>query len=376
MKEKIKRLLQQESILCAAVAFALLSMTMVPPDAGYIAYIDFRTLAILFCLMGVMAGLRNTGLFQWTAQKLLQRVRRCWQLVLCLVLLCFFSSMVVTNDVALITFVPFAFVILGLIEPQIKRKLLVPIVVLQTIAANLGSMLTPIGNPQNLYLYSKSGMSLGAFIVLMLPYTLVAFLIIVTWSLWQSKVYQTGLTVPFAEKINISGRAKQLSVYGILFGLTLLTVARLVPYPLTLGITTISLFFVDKEVFRRIDYSLLLTFVGFFIFIGNMGRVSAFQQVLQRVVCGHELFVSVAASQIISNVPAALLLSGFTDNYHDVLIGVNLGGLGTLIASMASLISYKLVVREANELRKGYFRYFTAANIIILILLLLFAFIG
>ena len=323
-------------MLCAAVLLALLSMLLVWPDAEYIAYIDFRTLAILFCLMGVMAGLKNSGVFQWVAQKLLGKVRKVWQLVLSLVLLCFFSSMLLTNDVALITFVPFTFIILGLIGRKAQKRLFIPIVVLQTIAANLGSMLTPIGNPQNLYLYGKSGISLASFLLLMLPYVLFAFMIIVVWSLLQARIYKAKLTISISGKTAISGTPVQLLVYALLFGLDLLTVARVLPYQLTLGLTILGLLLVDREAFRRVDYSLLLTFVGFFIFIGNVGRLPAFHQLLQQLVVGHELLAAVLASQIISNVPAALLLSGFTENYTALLIGVNLGGLGTLIASMAS----------------------------------------
>lgn len=375
MIEKFICFFKRETVLCAAVLLALLSMLLVWPDAEYIAYIDFRTLAILFCLMGVMAGLKNSGVFQWVAQKLLGKVRRVWQLVLSLVLLCFFSSMLLTNDVALITFVPFTFIILGLIGRKAQKRLLIPIVVLQTIAANLGSMLTPIGNPQNLYLYGKSGISLASFLLLMLPYVLFAFLIIVVWSLLQARIYKAKLTISISGKTAISGTPVQLLVYALLFGLDLLTVARVLPYQLTLGLTILGLLLVDREAFRRVDYSLLLTFVGFFIFIGNVGRLPVFHQLLQQLVVGHELLAAVLASQIISNVPAALLLSGFTENYTALLIGVNLGGLGTLIASMASLISYKLLVREDSRLKGRYFRYFTLANLCFLVLLLLFAFI-
>ena len=374
MIEKFICFFKQETVLCAAVLLALLSMLLVWPDAEYIAYIDFRTLAILFCLMGVMAGLKNSGVFQWVAQKLLGKVRKVWQLVVSLVLLCF-SSMLLTNDVALITFVPFTFIILGLIGRKAQKRLLIPIVVLQTIAANLGSMLTPIGNPQNLYLYGKSGISLASFLLLMLPYVLFAFMIIVVWSLLQARIYKAKLTISISGKTAISGTPVQLLVYALLFGLDLLTVARVLPYQLTLGLTILGLLLVDREAFRRVDYSLLLTFVGFFIFIGNVGRLPAFHQLLQQLVVGHELLAAVLASQIISNVPAALLLSGFTENYTALLIGVNLGGLGTLIASMASLISYKLLVREDSRLKGRYFRYFTLANLCFLGFLLLSAFV-
>lgn len=370
MKEKIICFFKQETVLCAAFALAIVSMFFVPPDKGYIGYVDFRTLAILFCLMSVMTGLQKSGVFQCVAQALLVRVRKAWQLVLILVLLCFFSSMLVTNDVALITFVPFTLVVLGMVGPEIKSRLLIPVVVLQTIAANLGSMLTPIGNPQNLYLYGKAGLSLGSFVLLMLPYAGVALVVIVVWSLAQSRACHGPVQVSFSEGAKISGSSVHLAVYAVLFALALLTVARVVPYGVTLVITIAALLVMDRSIFGRVDYSLLLTFVGFFIFIGNIGRLSAFSQMLQQVVSGHEVLAGVAASQVISNVPAALLLSGFTEDLSALIIGVNLGGLGTLIASMASLISYKLIAREESQVKGAYFRYFTVANVSFLVILL------
>lgn len=373
MKEKLICFFKQETVLCAAFALAIVSMFFVPPDKGYIGYVDFRTLSILFCLMSVMAGLQKSGVFQCVAQALLVRVRKAWQLVLILVLLCFFSSMLVTNDVALITFVPFTLVVLGMVGPEVKNRLLIPVVVLQTIAANLGSMLTPIGNPQNLYLYGKAGLSLGNFVLLMLPYAAVALVVIVVWGLVQSRAYHGPVQVSFSEGAKISGSSVHLAVYAVLFALALLTVARVVPYGVTLGVTIAALLVMDWSIFSRVDYSLLLTFVGFFIFIGNIGRLPAFSQMLQQVVSGHEVLAGVAASQVISNVPAALLLSGFTEDLSALIIGVNLGGLGTLIASMASLISYKLIAREESRIKGAYFRYFTAVNVCFLVILLGFA---
>lgn len=373
MKKKIIHFVKQETVLCAALALATVSMFFVRPDGEYLSYIDFRTLAILFCLMGVMSGLQKTGLFQWVAQALLERVKKARQLVWILVLLCFFSSMAVTNDVALITFVPFTFIVLDLVGTEARRRLLVPVVVLQTIAANLGSMLTPIGNPQNLYLYGKAGISLGSFLLLMLPYTLVSFLLVMLWSTVQTRKYDAPIAVSFTENVRLSDKKLQLAAYLLLFVADLLTVARVIPYGLALLATVIGILVIDRSIFGRVDYSLLLTFVGFFVFIGNMGRIPAFHDFLQRIVSGNELLVGAAASQVISNVPAALLLSGFTENLAPLVIGVNIGGLGTLIASMASLISYKFVAREDSTATGAYFRYFTAVNICFLVILLLFA---
>lgn len=373
MKEKLIRFFRQETVLCAAFALAVISMFFVHPDREYVGYVDFRTLAILFCLMGVMAGLQKSGVFRYVAQALLSRVSKALQLALILVLLCFFSSMLVTNDVALITFVPFTLIVLNMVGTEVKGRLLIPVVVLQTIAANLGSMLTPIGNPQNLYLYGKAGLSLGTFVLLMLPYGAVALVVIVIWALAQSKTCPGAVRVSFGEKASLAGNGVRLTVYGVLFALDLLTVARIIPYGAALGVTVISLLLVDRSIFRRVDYSLLLTFVGFFIFIGNIGRLPAFSQMLQQMVSGHEILAGVAASQVISNVPAALLLSGFTEDLPSLIIGVNLGGLGTLIASMASLISYKLIVKEESRIKGAYFRYFTAANVCFLVILMVFA---
>ena len=375
MSRKIIHFVKQETVLCAALALAVLSMFFVRPDREYISYIDFRTLAILFCLMGVMSGLQKTGVFQWVAQALLGKVKTARQLAWILVLLCFFSGMAVTNDVALITFVPFTFIVLDLIGAEARKQLLVPVVTLQTVAANLGSMLTPIGNPQNLYLYGKAGLSLSSFVLLMLPYTLVSILLVMLWSAVQTRKYNAPIAVSFSEHVRLADKKIQLAVYLLLFAADLLTVARAIPYGLALLITIIGILLADRSIFARLDYSLLLTFVGFFVFIGNMGRLPVFHDFLQRIVSGSELLTGAAASQGISNVPAALLLSGFTDNLAPLIIGVNIGGLGTLIASMASLISYKLVVREEGAVKGAYFRCFTWTNLAFLGVLMLLAFV-
>lgn len=375
MSRKIIHFVKQETVLCAALALAVLSMFFVRPDREYISYIDFRTLAILFCLMGVMSGLQKTGVFQWVAQALLGKVKTARQLAWILVLLCFFSSMAVTNDVALITFVPFTFIVLDLAGAEARKQLLVPVVTLQTVAANLGSMLTPIGNPQNLYLYGKAGLSLSSFVLLMLPYTLVSLLLVMLWSAVQTRKYDAPIAVSFSEHVRLADKKIQLAVYLLLFAADLLTVARVIPYGLALLITVIGILLADRSIFARLDYSLLLTFIGFFVFIGNMGRLPVFHDFLQRIVSGSELLTGAAASQVISNVPAALLLSGFTDDLAPLIIGVNIGGLGTLIASMASLISYKLVVREEGTVKGAYFRCFTWTNLAFLGVLMLLAFV-
>jgi len=371
--KKIIELFQKETVLCIAVLLAVISSFIILPDKEYAGYIDFRTLAILFCLMSVMAGLQQLGVFRMIAQKLLARVTGSGQLISLLVLLCFFFSMLITNDVALITFVPFTFTVLRLLGEEQERKLLVPVVILQTIAANLGSMLTPIGNPQNLYLYTKSGLSIGAFVLLMLPYTVISLiLLLICCFLLGRKEKDTSLSVSFTEDTVMTGKGRTLAVYLLLFALCLLAVVHIVNIWVVLIIVLAVLLIMDRRVLAEVDYSLLLTFVGFFVFIGNMGRIPAFYNFLEGLVSGNEVLTSVVSSLVISNVPAALLLSGFTENYKGLIVGTNLGGLGTLIASMASLISYKYIVRESKEksIKSRYLIGFTISNILFLVVLL------
>lgn len=365
---------KKEAVLSIAFLLAIISAFIVHPDKEYIGYIDFRTLAILFCLMAVMAGFQQIGLFNYVAEKLLQKVKKIRGLIFILIMLCFVSSMLITNDVALITFVPFTFIVLKMILQEKAEKVIVPVVVMQTIAANLGSMLTPIGNPQNLYLYGKASMSFGEFIRFMLPYTVIAFFILTVWTVLFPYKGEKRIKVQMQQNTSISAYKRKLMMYGILFAICLLTVAHIIPYEATLLIVLTVVFFVDKKVLGEVDYALLFTFVGFFIFIGNMGRVDAFQAFIQKVIVGNEIMTSVVASQFMSNVPAALLLSGFTERYDLLIIGTNLGGLGTIIASMASLISFKYIGKEYKHLRGKYLLYFTIANIAFLLLLLIYVY--
>lgn len=368
---QFKRFIQQETVLSVAIVLAVLSSFFVFPDRQYIDYIDFRTLGILFSLMTVMAGLGRQGMFDRMGQALLSRTGGILQLVLVLVGLCFFGSMFITNDVALMTFVPFTFAVLSNLGKQIRHRIALPVVCMQTIAANLGSMLTPIGNPQNLYLYSKSSMSIVQFVELMLPYTIVSLVLLAVWAVLlcrgQSKKL-SALTVTGQKRGSID--RKIVLLYVTLFVICLLAVIHILPYGIVFAIVLICTFFVDRITLRRVDYSLLLTFVAFFIFIGNLGRVPAFSAWIQEIISGREVPVAVLASQITSNVPAALLLSGFTHNIEALVIGTNIGGLGTLIASMASLISYRQIAREMPHGKGQYFVMFTISNIIFLVILL------
>ena len=352
------RFVKREAVLCIAVLLAVISMFFVPPNAGYADYIDWDTLALLFSLMAVMKGFQRAGLFDYLANKLLKRANTSKKLMAVLVFLPFFLSMVVTNDVSLITFVPFALIVL---KSAGLHRLILPTVVLQTLAANLGSMLTPIGNPQNLYLYNASGMSFGELVLTMLPYValsgiglLVAVLLFKSSPVGEVEV-QTELKGAFA-----------LSWPAVFFVCALLGLFDVIPTIAVAAAVLLFLLVADRKTLAKIDYSLLGTFVALFIFIGNMGNIQAFRTFLSSVIEGNEVIVAVLASQVISNVPAALLLSGFSAEWPALVVGCNIGGLGTLIASMASLISYKSIARECPGRRGAYIVQFTIFNIIFL----------
>lgn len=377
---KIITYLKRETVLCVATFLALVSMFFVKPDRGYADYLDARVLALLFCLMTVMEGFKKTGLFEQMANSLLKKVKTFRQLMIVLVGLCFFSSMWITNDVALLTFVPFTILVLRMAQME---QQMIAVVTMETIAANLGSMATPVGNPQNLYLYSVSGMSLGEFIKVMEPLSVLSLMLILAGCLTKKNEKLQIQVVPQIKKEKKTG--ENLLLLG-LFLVSLLSVLRILSWPALLGITLLAcvlLYATGKEEFLpgKVDYGLLLTFVAFFIFIGNMGRIDWVKEVLEKVLAGNELFLGFAGSQVISNVPAAILLSGFTKNYAALLQGVNIGGLGTMIASLASLISYKFYAEESEKNKnvgtKGkYFWYFTGWNLIFAAVLLTAAVIG
>lgn len=376
---KIVNFAKKETVLFAAVLLAFGSMVCVPPDMQYLSYIDYRVLALLFCLMTVMEGFKSTGFFAAVAGKLLEKVKTFRQLYLVLVFLCFFTSMWITNDVALLTFVPFTVLVLRMTGLEQE---MIPVIVLQTIAANLGSMTTPVGNPQNLYLYSISGMGSGAFLQIMGPLTLIsAGLIFLICLIHKDFPIRQGM---LGKEIVGVRKAGENQVLAVLFFISLLSVFRILSWQLLLLIVLascigIKAFCKEKYLPLKADFGLLLTFVAFFIFIGNMGRICAVREVLSQVLNGRELLISFLCSQMISNVPAAILLSGFTQEYRGLLQGVNIGGLGTLIASLASLISYKFFAAESEQTpaagtRGRYMLTFTIWNVGMALVLLAAAF--
>ena len=360
----VKNFLRREPVLVISLLAAVISCIFVPPDASYLNYIDFRTLALLYALMAVVAGLRQAGVFSALARTLCGRAKSTRAIGVVLVCLSFFSSMLITNDVALLTFVPFAAVVLSLTG---NMEALGTVVVLQTVAANLGSMLTPVGNPQNLFLYSYYNFSFGDFLKITFPVWAVSLFLLLLACMGLKKSPLNALP---EEKSQFD--AKAFALHMILFAVCLLTVLRVLPWPVMLGIVVLVLLIFDRDTLKKPDFMLLLTFAAFFVFSGNLARIPAVDSLLRNLLTGREYLTSLLTSQVISNVPAALLLSGFTENGKALLLGVNIGGLGTPIASLASLISLKLYAQTGNAKTGKYLMEFILVNLALLVILSLF----
>ncbi len=364
MNAKLWAHIKKDPVLWISGVLAAGTAFLVPPDAGYAGYIDLRTLALLFSLMAVVGALARRGLLDAAAGLFIQKARSVRGLGLLLVLLCYTSAMLITNDVALLTFVPLALVLM-----REDGCAMMVTVILQTAAANLGSMLTPFGNPQNLYLYTAYGMTGGEFMKAVLPAGLMALPLLLALVRLLPRM---GLAV----RLHVSGPAFQPDAATLalaaLFLLCVAAVLRLVPWPAAFLCTLAALLLLDRRALKNVDYALLLTFCFFFIFVKNLARLEAVKFLLNSLLAGRELLASALVSQFVSNVPAALMLSGFTDKGSALVTGTNVGGLGTLIASMASLISFKLYTRAEGARPMRYLIWFSAVNFGLLAVLLAF----
>ena len=362
MLERFKK----DPVLFISGILAVVSCFFVCPDMEYLGYIDFRVLAILFCMMLVVSELVILGVFDKLTNKLLSKVHSSRMVSLILVWLAFFMGMILTNDVTLVTLVPFA---IALMKSIGDRKTLTFTLILMTVATNLGSMQTPIGNPQNIYLYTHYQMEIGRFMMLMLPYSLCS-LVLVTIAVF---VLCKEMKIEHKEDAQKTKTpALKVAVCIALFVVSLLVVLRVIHFLIAFAVLAVVMLVMDRKAFKGVDYTLLITFVFFFVFVGNMGRIELVYNAISGIVSRSPVLTAIASSQVISNVPAALLLSAFTDNGEALVIGTNLGGLGTLIASMASLITYKFhaALPASKEKSVSYIGAFTVVNIIFLAILL------
>ena len=328
LTDEIFNFFKKEIIFFISLILAIVSCFFVKPSLDYLNYINWETIILLFVIMLIVEILKNLSVFEILVRKLLKKVKDSRGLVLFLVFTCFFSSIFITNDVSLIIFVPFTLLALKKVD---RLDLIIFTVSLETIAANVGCMVLPIGAPHNIVMYTVSHIPFMSFFMLLLPYIIVSAVFLVALSFFIPK---EDIDLPAMSKIEID-RSHFL-----------------------------------KRVFLGVDYFLLLTFIALFILIGNLENIPFFNELFKTWIVGNEVLWGVIASQFISNVPSAILLSGFSTNYEAIIIGINIGGLGTLIASMANLISYKILIREHDEFKMRYLLVFTVLNVILLAILL------
>ena len=345
--------IKKNVVMCIALFAAIITSLIVPVDKVYLEYFDVKTLTCLFCVLAVVCALKNINFFYMLARKVVQYFKTTRLSILVLVYITFIGSMLIANDMALLTFLPLGYLVLTTTH---KEKYMAFTFIMQNIAANLGGMLTPFGNPQNLYLYSFFNIPTDEFMGIMFPPFIVSILLITICCLC---VKSEPLHLE-DEKINLV--PWRTVVYLLLFTLSIAIVFRGIPYWVGLVVIPISLLFLDRKALKMVDYPLLFTFVFFFIFAGNMARIEIVREFFSGLLNINTLVFSIVSCQFISNVPSAILLSQFTTNYSDLLLGVNIGGAGTLIASLASLITFREYVKHNPGKTKYYIGLFTAFN--------------
>lgn len=354
------KFIKKNTVLVIAMIAAIITSIIVPPDMEYLNYFDFKTLTCLFCVLAVVCAFKNINFFYIIALNIVKVFKNLRLSILVLVYITFIGSMLIANDMALLTFLPLGYYVLVTAE---KQKYMAFTFIMQNIAANLGGMLTPFGNPQNLYLYSFFNISNDEFIQIMFPPFIISIALITICCLFVKK--EPLLIKEQPTTLN----SKRTVAYSILFVFAIAIVFRGIPYYLGLVVIPIALLILDRKALKMVDYPLLLTFACFFIFAGNMARIDVIRDLFSYLLNQNTLLFSICSCQVISNVPSAILLSQFTNNYADLLVGVNIGGTGTLIASLASLITFREYTKNNPKKTKYYIGMFSAFNFGFLIIL-------
>ncbi len=349
----IKEFIKKNVVMIVAMFAAIITAFIIPPDGQYVTYFDLKTLTCLFCVLAVVCALRNINFFYMLARKIVRYFKNARMAILALVYITFIGSMLIANDMALLTFLPLGYFVL---TSTGKEKYMAFTCIMQNIAANLGGMLTPFGNPQNLYLYTKFEIPAAEFMTIMAPPFVISIVIITVCCLF---VGPEPLEL-VDEKIVLS--PLRTAIYLVLFALSIAIVFRGISYIVGLVVIPLVILFMDRKALKSVDYPLLLTFVFFFIFSGNMARIGVVREFFSFLLSKSTLLFSILSCQVISNVPSAILLSQFTENYRDLLLGVNIGGAGTLIASLASLITFREYVKHNPGKAGSYIIWFSVFN--------------
>lgn len=362
-KDKIISFIKKEAVLSVAIILTIVTCFFIPIDKEYLTYFDYNTLICLFCMLSVVAGLKSTNIFETISRKMIGLFHTRRGVIYSLVFGTFFFDMIVANDMSLITFLPLTYIVLHTTK---NDKYLAFTFIMQTIAANMGGMITPYGNPQNLYLYSYYNIPTGEFFkILFIQSMTVAILLWICCSFIKNdKLYLREETKAIVNK-------NKLYIYIVLFVLVILSIFRIIPYMITLAIVILTILITDRKRFKDVDYALIATFCVFFIFSGNISRIQVIKEFISSIVMKNTLLAGIVSCQFISNVPTAIFLSKFTTNYKELLISVNIGSLGILISSLASLITLKEFLKHQP---RGFFKYlgmFTLFNTVFLLVLLI-----
>ena len=360
----IKNFVKKNIVMVIAFLAALITSFIIVPDKTYLGYFDLKTLSCLFCVLAVVCALKNIYFFYMLARKIVRFFKTARLAVLALCYITFIGSMLIANDMALLTFLPLGYFVLSVTG---KEKYMAFTFIMQNIAANLGGMLTPFGNPQNLYLYTAFNIGNAEFMEIMAPPFLLSVFLITLCCLVFVKSEPLEI-----DDLQLNLNPWKTFLYLLLFSLSIAIVFRSVPYWIGLAIIPLVIFFVDRKALKMVDYPLLLTFVFFFIFSGNMARIGVVRDFFSVLLQKSTLLWSIFSCQIISNVPSAILLSQFTHNYHELLVGVNIGGVGTLISSLASLITFREYISHNPQKTKHYILVFSAFNFAFLFILTAF----
>ena len=360
--QKVFAFARAHVVLMIALIAALVTSVLVPPDEAWRDYFDWKTLTCLFCTLAVVGALRNILFFTMLSHSVVKLFRTTRMSILALCYITFIGSMFIANDMALLTFLPLGYYVLASTD---NKRYTAFTFIMQNISANLGGMLTPFGNPQNLYLYTKFNIDTLEFMsIMLLPFAVSVAMITACCILF---VKSAPLRIGYAPVRHYPVR---MTIYLLLFALSVVIVFRFVPYPIGLAVIAGTLLIMDRKALKGVDYPLLMTFTAFFIFSGNMSRIGAVREAMEWLLAKDTLVFSTMSCQFISNVPSAILLSQFTDNYRELLVGVNIGGTGTLIASLASLITFSQYQRLNPGDTRGYLVKFTALNVLFLAVLL------
>lgn len=363
VKSTIINFMKREIVLSVAIILTIITCFFVPIDKEYLTYFDYNTLICLFCMLAVVAGLKSTNIFEKFSRKLIGMFKTRRTVIYALVFGTFFFDMIVANDMSLITFLPLTYLVLHSTK---NDKYLAFTFIMQTIAANMGGMITPYGNPQNLYLYSYYNIKTTEFFSMLLVQSITVAIL-----LWICCAFIPNEPLKLRKNAKIIINKKNAYIYAILFVLVILSIFRVVPYLVTLAIVLLTILIIDKERIKKVDYALIATFFVFFIFSGNIARIPQIKEFISGIVIKNTLLAGIISCQFISNVPTAIFLSKFTTNYKDLLISVNIGSLGILISSLASLITLKEFLKHQPKNFWKYLGMFTLFNTIFMVALII-----